>query len=359
MTSLCGGSAPTVSVSIPARPGTEVRAQDLALRLDGAAVQVVAEPAETSSRRRRDRPSWRPWMRRASHHLVLHGDAVPHPDLLAQLHAAVAAQPDAMLSMFTPWDSYASHAVRIAAFAGRPWVTPPGKTLTPIATVLPADAAAEFADAADPRAMSNEGEALLRFARARGLAHYASNPSLVQVHAGRHDRSVDEAAATAFLPETAPPASWWCGEPLPTPRRLPVIHVRDGEPVSYEAPEGADDRWRIRSRRELATPHSRRLMRVVRDRLHCTETARSDLRAAASLLGAARVLCDQLVLAEASGPTPEGFGGLCARESAATLPLGSLRLTVPALATEDGAAEIRAAFVGIHDDVLEVLDGLR
>ncbi|MFD7870292.1 hypothetical protein ACFV3I_07300 [Microbacterium sp. NPDC059771] len=351
---------PTLSVSIRALPGLENRAVALAHELRSAPVQIVSDGIEPSARRGSPRPVWQPWSRRATHHLVLSGDVDAHPALLAQVRDAVRRQPAAVLSFFSGWDTYASHAVRIAAFAGRPWVAPPGKTASVVATVLPVAVAAELA-AADDSAPVDDGEALFRVIRSRGLSHFASNPSLVQVADLRPDGAGAARAerATAFLPTAEAPAAWWAGDPLPTPMQVPAIHVSDGEPVSYEAPLDGDDRWRIRSRRAIPAPHSRRLTRIIRDRLLCTEVARSDLRAAASLLGAASVLCDQLLLAARAGSSPpEGFGELSARESAGTLPLGALGRTVAALSEDGGRTEVHAAFLAIRDDVLEVLDDL-
>ena len=356
MTTQSGEPTPTLSVSVRALPGGESRAVALAEALRPFPVRVVADAVEEPERRGTPRPAWRPWSPGASHHLVLSGSATVHPAFLAQTRDAVARQPDALLSFFTAWDSYASHAVRIAAFAGRAWVTPPGKTLSAVATVLPVAMAAEFAEG-DARSPASEGEALFRFARSRGLASYASNPSLVEF-CSASTTSPEPERATAFLADTEAPASWWGRDPLSVPTQIPAIHVRDGEPVSFEAPREGDDRWRIRSRRPIPAPHSRRLTRIVRDRLLCTEVARSDLRAAASLLGAASVLCDQLVLAARIGPPPEGFGELSAREAAASLPLGTLHRVIEPLSREDARAEVRTAFIAIRDDVLDVLDDL-
>lgn len=344
-----GGEPPSVSVSIFARARDAECGAELAAQLEGAPVRVCrVEDAGVDGLGAAD--VWRPWTRRATHHLVLDAAVRPHPQLLRQVRDAVAAQPSALLSFFTPGDDHGSHVVRVAAFAGRPWAVPPGAGPSPVATILPSREAAVFARSLETRSGSGDGEGLRRFARARGLARFASNPALVRL--GPAD---PHPGATAFLPAEEAPAAWWRGEPLTTLASIPSVHLRDGEPVSWEVVEGAAETWRVRARREMPAPHARRLARLIRERLLSADVARSDVRAAAALLGVGGVLRDQLVLAARVGRPSDGFGEAVARESAATLPVATLWHAIPAAVRPGGAAEVRDVFQALHDEMAVIL----
>jgi hypothetical protein len=345
-------------VSIVARSAGSPNAEALARQLEGALVRVVADPGPDDPTRanRLAKEAWLPWSRSATHHLVIPDDVVLHPDFLRQARDAVASQPDAVLSFFAEWGSPASHALRIAAFSGRAWVAQPDTYLSTIAMVMPVTAAAAFSETLDPESTAPDDEAAFAFVRSQGLAHFVSNPNLVQLSSSDGDGG--NSRATCFLPDEVAPASWWRGGPLTALPRIPAIDWRSGEPMILDAPVRDGDPWRARPWQESGGPHVRRFTRIVRDRLLCTEVARADLRAAAALLGAATVLSDQLVLAAEFAAAPTDFGESCARESAATLPDGALRQVVGALAQAETAAEIRAAFLAIHDDVRDVLQGL-
>lgn len=348
-----GDFSPTLSVAVMARSGRQAGARALAAQLTDVPVRIVSgrsvgegDPITPS---RVAKVAWQPWTRTASHHLVVQDDVVLHPEFLRQVKDAVAARPDAVLSFFTEWGSYTSHALRVAAFSGRPWVAQPDDYLSTIAMAMPAGIARAFAESIDSQSPAPDDETVFDFVRAHQLPHFASNPNLVQL-AGPGDAS----RATAFLPELVAPARWWTGEPLTELQAIPAIDWQAGEPVSFEAGANGGP-WTVRPRRESTGPHARRLTRIARDRLLVTRAAGSDLRAAAAMLGAATVLCDQLVVASAYGPEPADYGESCARESAATLPVGTLRSAVPALEDAEVAAEVRAAFLAIHDDAQEVL----
>lgn len=335
-----GGESPTVSVSIRTGPGEDAHAAQLAARLDGAPVRICPTGAA----------AWRPWTRRATHHLVLDAAVRPHPHLLAQVQEAVAAQPRAVLRLFTRSDGYASHASRVAAFSGCSWFVPPGPDPSSVAVVLPVPEAAEFARSVPGGDLDPVGLLLQRFAAEQGLSLLASTADLVQLEgAGAH------APATAFLSAAMAPADWWRRPSLVSPSSIPVVHLRDGEPLSYESVPGTPDGWRLRTRREVPTPHARRLARVMQERLLGTEVARSHLRAAAVLLGVAGVLRDQLLLAAGWGRPSDEFGTAVAREAAATLALGTLAEAVPAASRPDGAAELRDAFRVLYDEMTAIL----
>lgn len=345
-----GGESPTVSVSIRTAAGDEERAERLAEQLDGALVRISRTNTEADVGA--EAGAWQPWTRRATHHLVLDAAVRPHPRLIAQVHEAIAGRPGAALRLFTPGDGYASHALRVAAFSGRPWLMPPGPDPSAVAVVLPLPEAAEFARSLQVGEVAPAGVLLHRFARERGLALLASTADLVQP-----DLPGTHAPGTAFLPAAVAPADWWQRETLLAPPSIPVVHLRDGEPLSYEAVPGAADSWRLRARRDVPTPHARRFARMMHDRLLGTEVARSHLRAAAVLLGVAGVLRDQLVLASDRGRPSDGFGAAVAREAAATLALGTLPEAVPAAGRPDGAAELRDAFQTLYEEMTGILGG--
>lgn len=346
------GESSTVGVTIRTAAGEEDRAEELATQLDGALIRISRVGAGTEAGSAA--AAWRPWTRRATHHLVLDASARPHPEFLSQIHDAVAGRPDAGLTLFTPAGGYSSHAVRMAAFAGRPWVVSPGVEPFSGATVLPSRAAADFARCFAQGSAGAESAALHRFTRERHLLVLASSPDLVQ-----RDMTGAQAQATAFVSGEVATADWWRREAMPAPLRIPVVHLRDGEPVSYEAGAGANGDWRLRARRDVPTRHPRWLARAMRERLLGTETARSDLRAAAVLLGVAGVLRDQLLLASAQGRPSNGFGTAVARESAATLAVGTLGQVIPAVTRPDRAAELRDAFRALHDEMTGILLGSR
>lgn len=191
-----GGESPTVSVSIRTAAGDEERAERLAEQLDGALVRISRTNTEADVGA--EAGAWQPWTRRATHHLVLDAAVRPHPRLIAQVHEAIAGRPGAALRLFTPGDGYASHALRVAAFSGRPWLMPPGPDPSAVAVVLPLPEAAEFARSLQVGEVAPAGVLLHRFARERGFALLASTADLVQP---------DRPGRTLRAPPSFPPRS--------------------------------------------------------------------------------------------------------------------------------------------------------
>lgn len=349
---------PALSVAVmagSARPGAAERLEAALVPLP---VRVVRDPSPGGPLRtsRVAKRAWRPWTRTATHHLVLRDDVELPPSFLPHLQEAVASRPSAVLSLVTERSSLAANAVRIAAFSGHAWVAQPDAALSTVAMVMPVGAAGAFADGLDADSCAPLDESVFRFVVANGLSHFAAVPDLVQLvaPADQAGESGRRAGATVFLPEPGSPEGWWRRPPVAELRRVPVIDGRTGAPASFEAPD-AGHRWVLRPHRELWGRHSRRLSRVVQERLLSSAPAQSELRVAAALLGAATVLCDQLLLAAPLGAATGAFAESVSREAAASLVPGAFAQLADTLGPAVHAPEVADLFRGIHDDVRTIL----
>ena len=142
----------TVAISIMAHPDRSSGAEDIARRCGRLPVRIAYDPDPTGPPQtiRTARVAWRPWHPGATHHLVLQDDVALHPDFDQHVSSAIAARPESVLSFFSEWGSFTSHALRIAAYGGFPWVRQPDTYLGTQAIAMPVARAAELADMLGP-----------------------------------------------------------------------------------------------------------------------------------------------------------------------------------------------------------------
>ncbi|MEU3404611.1 hypothetical protein ABZ766_11770 [Streptomyces sp. NPDC006670] len=171
-----GGAAAApvrLSVVVMAHPRRAAAARALAGRLSGlgAAVVLDPEPDGPPNALRTALRAWSAVAPGATHQVVLQDDALPVEGFAERLHALVAAQPDAALSLFTEWGSRSSYALRIAAMSGHQLAPVVDDYVPCVGLVLPAGVARGFE--AHARAEARDGDpddlALLRYLVARGV----------------------------------------------------------------------------------------------------------------------------------------------------------------------------------------------
>lgn len=344
---------PRISVSVMAHPKRAPQAESLAAELTNLPTRVVFDPDPNGppSSVRVAALAWRPWDDSATHHLVIQDDVLLHPQFTTQLRDAVRSQPHAALSFFSEWGSFTSHAVRVAAFTGAPWVRQPDTYLATVAMVLPTSHAHRFADAlARSDADLPDDHAAFQYVRDNNLRHYVSNPNLVE-----HDHLPSLVGntgqglrrATTFVPDEVAPSSWWLTEPYDNFTVVPSIHWTSGTPSSYEAPSDPNERWEIRRRREHWGEAREMISSLVVNETAPLINAVDDVRLRAALLDAATILSDQIALASRSAPSVDGFSAACATEAARTLAPGSLRGLANELSLSADSELIRGTFASL------------
>ncbi|MFJ3881025.1 hypothetical protein ACIPW5_26725 [Streptomyces sp. NPDC090077] len=162
-----------LSAAVMCHPSREAAARALAGRFPDLHATVVLDPAPDGppDALRTALRAWSAVVPGATHHLVLQDDALPAEDFLRRLHALVAAQPDAALSLFTEWGSRTSYALRIAAMSGHHLAPVVDDYVPCVGLVLPAGVARGFADHARAEAADGDPDdlALLHYLAARGV----------------------------------------------------------------------------------------------------------------------------------------------------------------------------------------------
>lgn len=348
---------PRIGVSVMAHPRRAVQADALAADLTDLPTRVVFDPDPSGppSSVRVATLAWRPWCESATHHLVIQDDVRLHPHFTTQVRDAVRSQPTAALSLFSEWGSFTSHAVRVAAFAGLPWVRQPDTYLATVAMVLPVHHAHRFADAlARSGADVPDDHAAFQYARDNNLRHYVSNPNLVE-----HDHLPSLVGntgqglrrATIFVPDWVAPSSWWRKKPYEDFTALPSVHWTSGTPSSYEARSDPQARWVIRGQRDHWGEAGGLMSSLVSDETATLIEGVEDVRLRSALLGAASILVDQVVLAARLAQPLDGFAVACATEAARTLAPGSLRGLATELNTSADSKRIRETFVRLASRV--------
>lgn len=293
----------TVSVSVMAHPSRATRAEALARSIDQLPVRVVydPDPLGPSSTVRTAREAWRPWLAGASHHLVIQDDVVLHADFQAQVIAATTSQPDAILSFFSEWGSFTSHALRVAAFAGYSWVSQPDTYLGTQAALMPAAAARRFAEELlDVGADVPDDHAVHAFAYRHALAHYVSNPNLVEheVNPSLVGNGVQGARrATVFLPHRSADLSWWGRPPMTRLAVVPSVHWTTAQPISYVRPARPGARWNIETRRHLWGDMGGVIDRSIEELVHQVSGATGDAETSRALRAVVSILSDQVAVA--------------------------------------------------------------
>jgi|HubBroStandDraft_1064217.scaffolds.fasta_scaffold05690_6 hypothetical protein len=179
MTDIC------LSVSVMTHPARLGLATELASRLSSAGTRLAVDPRPAGPRSavRAAAVAWEQLAPRATHHLVLQDDVLPHADLLDAVTRAVRRRSEAGWTFYSNWDSRAASVLRIAAMWGCASFEPPrDEYVSTLGVVLPHAHAVAFA--ARLRSASSTGaadDALLgQYARDTGLRVWQTIPNLIE-----------------------------------------------------------------------------------------------------------------------------------------------------------------------------------
>jgi hypothetical protein len=288
--------------------------------------------------------------------MVVQDDILPHPEFERQVFDATTAQAQAILSFFSEWGSFTSHALRLAAFAGYSWVTQPDAYLGTQAALMPAQFARAFVRylEATPEDVPDD-HAIWRFAHSNSVPHLVSNPNLVEHELGNSlvgNQAQGARRATVYVPETVAPSTWWDRTPLTRLKRLPAIHWSTAEPSSYERVD-ANRQWVIRPRRNLWETLSSQVDDIVVEAGNAINGGSLDERCRRAIQGVVEVLCDLLVVAHAAPPLPEGaFSRTCQNKCVESIAPGCLRR----LELESGLSLDRRRSEQVLKEVVRLVD---
>lgn len=326
----------SVSVSIMAHPRRADRAHNLAAQLQQFPARVVFDPSPSHSPAtiRTAREAWVPYAG-CTHHLVLQDDVELHPAFESQVSDAVSAQPDAVLSFFSEWGSFTSHALRVGAFAGRPWIRQVDTYLGTQASLMSASVALDFAEYLTHQSEKTpDDHAIFDFVREQNLPYFVSNPNLVE-----HERQASLIGnspqgvrrSTIFVPEFTAPREWWQLPPLPPAKRLPTIHWSTAEATTYEAPlPGTGPRWNIRPSRRAWGELTKEVDQLINDRLSCLNDDPKTQILSQALYGLAVTLCEQIAVSHVVALPDNGrFARICTTRAIESMIPGSLRQIIP------------------------------
>ncbi|MBV1854822.1 hypothetical protein [Catellatospora tritici] len=205
----------SLSAAVTAHPRRRAAARALAASVPELAFEVVEDPDPDGppGALRTARLAWARADPGATHRVLVQDDMRLADGFAALVRRAAAAQPEAILCLFTEWGSRTSPAVRLAALAGVGWAPLLDPYVPTTAVVLPtavAHALAEFpAEPAEP-----DDVLLLRFTRAHGLTPLVSCPNLAEhevgeslvgndiLHGPRHAALFAEPGAIPFRPQS-------------------------------------------------------------------------------------------------------------------------------------------------------------
>lgn len=230
-----------VVMTHPARLEHARRLQDRYPELD---LDIVVDPApeEGPCALRTARLAWQSVADGATHHLVLQDDAVPCADFASSLLRAVAAAPDAPISLHTDWGNGTSYAVRVGALLGRSWAPVTDGIVPTIGHVLPAELARQvsrFQDYDGP----HDDVALRRFLATVRIPAVATVPNLIE-HAplpsiAGHDH-LHAARSACWLPD--PGAVDWNLD-APQLDGVPFMSWHNGALIWLTPPGNAGEAW--------------------------------------------------------------------------------------------------------------------
>ncbi|WP_144119244.1 hypothetical protein [Catellatospora sichuanensis] len=229
-----------ISAAVTTHPRRRPEADALAASQPGLDFEVVEDPEPDGPRSalRTARLAWRRADPGCTHRLLVQDDMRLAPGFARLVRAAVAAQPDRILCLFTEWGSRTSPAVRLAALTGAGWVPLLDPYVPTTAVVLPtavAHALAEFpAEPGEP-----DDVLLLRFARKHGMTPLVSSPNLAEHEQGDsligNDVLQGPRRAALF---GGPPGDWAA---VLVPPMVPHLLLFDGV-VVCQVPDG--EGWR-------------------------------------------------------------------------------------------------------------------
>lgn len=217
-----------LSVSVMTHVGRIAGAERLATALAGLPVRVVVDPDPTGPKStvRTAALAWKPWTD-ADHHMVIQDDAWPVDGFVEVVQRAVTERPDSLLSFFCEWGSLSSHAVRIAAYAHRPWAEPIDTYIPTQALSAPRGWAHQISEYLGTLPLDvPDDEAVYSLASERGWDMLISVPNLVQHDEVRSliGNDFHGARRATVLPQSPVPAGWYGGDALTGLDAVPCTH---------------------------------------------------------------------------------------------------------------------------------------
>ncbi|MFC9992734.1 hypothetical protein ACFXKV_05095 [Streptomyces globisporus] len=147
----------------------------------GLRVILDPDPEGPPATIRTARQAWGAVEEGATHHLVVQDDVELCDGFAAAVTQAIASKPTSPLVLFTSWGSRTAQVVRLAALTGESWAPVVDRFVPPVALVLSASEARDFARYAETLDLTvTDGKALTTFLTARGADAYVSVPNLVE-----------------------------------------------------------------------------------------------------------------------------------------------------------------------------------
>ncbi|WP_158299866.1 hypothetical protein [Glycomyces paridis] len=172
-------NAPTFSTAIMTHPARADRARELADSLgDLRPVVVVDDSPPGRGNLANAARAWGAADPGKSHHVVLQDDVIPCDGFADRLGDALAARPEAAVSLFCEWGSRTATLVRVAAWNGWSWARAVDMYTPTQGLALPREAALAFA------AEHEDGDGpddlpLAAFLRGNGIDNLVTVPNLV------------------------------------------------------------------------------------------------------------------------------------------------------------------------------------
>lgn len=172
----------SLSAVVMAHPKRQAHAEALCARYPELGLRLVLDPDPTGppSSVRAGRLAWLAADDNFTHHLVLEDDVDLCDGFLDQLRLALAAQPEAVVSLHTACTSRVSFSGRLASMRGTPWAPVIGDYVPTVAAVMPRELATGFgAFIARQAQLSDHNDLLLkRYLQGAAVRRLVTVPNL-------------------------------------------------------------------------------------------------------------------------------------------------------------------------------------
>lgn len=228
---LCLGlSNMRISASVMAHPRRHDDARRLAAQLADFDARLVLDPDPSGlpSTMRTAQLAWIPGYQ-ATHHLVVQDDIRLRENFVTEVRNACDSRSSAALAFFCEWGSRSSHAVRLGAGLGAPWVPPTDTYIPTQALLLPAETASSLAAALALEDIDRpDDEAVYEHLVGASVTMLISIPNLVDHDFGSSliGNSSHGRRRATVLSESEIPLGWWTGTPLAGLESIPSTHWR-------------------------------------------------------------------------------------------------------------------------------------